>query len=75
MFDYFFGSPVSRILITAGIVLIVAGVLWPVLQRLGFGRLPGDIVFERENMRIHVPIATSLVISGLLTLILWLINR
>lgn len=75
MFDFFFGNPVSRILITIGIVLILAGVLWPVLQRLGLGRLPGDIVIERNNMRLYVPIATSLVVSVLLTLLLWLINR
>jgi len=75
MFDFFFGNPVSRILITAGLLLIVAGVLWPLLQWLGFGRLPGDIVIERDNMRLYIPIVTSLVVSGLLTLVLWLINR
>lgn len=75
MFDFFFGSPVSRILVTVGIVLIVAGLLWPVLQRLGLGRLPGDVVIERDNVRVYIPIVTSLVLSVLLTLILWLINR
>lgn len=75
MFDFFFGNPVSRILVTAGIVLIVAGLLWPVLQRLGLGRLPGDVVIERDNVRVYIPIVTSLVLSVLLTLILWLINR
>ncbi len=75
MFDFIFGNPVSRILITVGIVLIVAGLLWPVLQRIGLGRLPGDIVVERENFRFYFPIVTSLAISVLLTLVLWLINR
>lgn len=75
MFDFFFGSPVSRILVTVGIVLIVAGLLWPVLQRLGLGRLPGDVVIERDNVRVYIPIVTSLVLSVLLTLVLWLINR
>jgi hypothetical protein len=45
------------------------------LQKIGLGRLPGDIVVERENFRLYIPIATSLLISFVLTLILWLINR
>ena len=65
----------SRLLITFGIVLVVIGVLWPVLARLGLGRLPGDIVIERENFRLYIPIATSLLISLLLSLILWFLNR
>jgi hypothetical protein len=66
---------VSRWLIIFGVVLIAAGLLWPVLQRLGLGRLPGDIVIERENFRFYFPIVTSLVISVVLLLILWLLNR
>ncbi len=46
---------VRRILIVAGIVLLVAGLLWPYLTRLGLGRLPGDIVVERENFRFYFP--------------------
>jgi Protein of unknown function (DUF2905) len=41
----------SRCLITFGAVLIAAGLLWPLLQKIGLGRLPGDIVIERENFR------------------------
>jgi len=65
----------SRLLISFGIVLIVAGLLWPVLQKFGLGRLPGDIVVERENFRFYFPIVTSLIISLILTVILWLLNR
>ena len=68
-------SQVSRLLIIFGIVLVAIGVLWPVLARLGLGRLPGDIVIERENFRLYIPIATSLLISLLLSLILWFLNR
>jgi hypothetical protein len=57
------------------VVLIAAGLLWPVLQKLGLGRLPGDIVIERENSRFYFPIVTSLIISVVLSLILWLLNR
>jgi Protein of unknown function (DUF2905) len=65
----------SRWLIIFGVVLIAAGLLWPVLQKLGLGRLPGDIVIERENFRFYFPIVTSLIISVVLSLILWLLNR
>lgn len=56
-------------------MLIAAGLLWPVLQKPGLGRLAGDIVIERENVRFYIPIVTSLIISVVLSLILWLINR
>jgi hypothetical protein len=65
----------GRWLIIFGVVLIVAGLLWPVLQKLGLGRLPGDIVIERENFRLYFPILTSLIVSVVLSLILWLLNR
>jgi Protein of unknown function (DUF2905) len=66
---------VARWLIILGVVLVVAGLLWPWLSRLGLGRLPGDIVVERENFRLYIPITTSIVISLVLSLILWLLNR
>jgi hypothetical protein len=65
----------ARWLIILGLVLVVAGLLWPWLTRLGLGRLPGDIVIERENFRLYIPLGTSLLISLVLSLILWLLNR
>lgn len=65
----------GRWLIIFGVILIMAGLLWPLLQKIGLGRLPGDLVVERENFRLYFPIATSLIISVILTAILWLINR
>ena len=62
-------------MIIFGVVLIAVGLLWPVLSKLGFGRLPGDIVIERENFRLYIPIATSIIVSVLLSLLLWLLNR
>jgi Protein of unknown function (DUF2905) len=55
--------------------LIAVGIAWMVGERLGLGRLPGDIVIERGNTRIYIPIMTSLVISILLSLIVWLVGR
>ena len=65
----------SRWLIIFGFVLILAGLLWPLLHKLGLGRLPGDIVLERGNVRFYFPIVTSLVISAVISLILWMLNR
>lgn len=65
----------ARFLITFGIVMIVVGLLWPVIGKLGLGRLPGDIVIERENFRLYIPLGTSVVVSLVLTAALWLFNR
>ena len=65
----------SRLLIIFGLVLVAVGVLWPVIAKLGLGRLPGDVVIERENFRLYIPIATFLLISLLLSLVLWFLNR
>ena len=65
----------GRFLIIAGIVLVAVGIVWLVGERFGLGRLPGDIVIERENTRIYLPIMTSIVISIILSLALWLFSR
>lgn len=65
----------QRWLITLGIVLVVAGLLWPLLQKFGLGRLPGDIVIERGNFRLYLPLGTGVLISVVLSLVLWLLNR
>jgi len=44
-------------------------------NKIGFGRLPGDIVIERDNLRVYIPLATSLLVSVIISLILWLANR
>jgi hypothetical protein len=65
----------SRFLIILGLVLVAAGLLWPLAAKLGIGRLPGDIVIERENFRLYIPLGTSLLVSVVLTIIIWLFNR
>jgi hypothetical protein len=66
---------INRILIVAGVILVLAGLAWPLLARLGLGRLPGDIMVERGNFRFYFPLATSLVVSVFLTLLFWLFRR
>lgn len=65
----------ARWLIIVGFTLVVVGVLWPWLSRLGLGRLPGDIMIERGPVRFYFPIVTSLIVSIVISLILWLLNR
>jgi len=65
----------QRFLILLGLLVLGLGLVWPWLGRLGLGRLPGDIVIERENFRLYIPLATSLLASVVLTLLLWLFRR
>jgi Protein of unknown function (DUF2905) len=65
----------SRLLIIFGLALLALGLLWPVIDKIGLGRLPGDIVIERDNFRIYIPLATSLLVSVVLSILLWLLNR
>ena len=62
-------------LIAIGIVLLAVGPSWPWLTRLGLGRLPGDIVVERGGFGFYFPIVTCLIVSVVLSFILWLLNR
>ena len=63
------------ILITVGAVLVVAGLLWPWLSRLGLGRLPGDIRIETANGVFYFPLTTCLIVSAVLSLVVWLVRR
>jgi hypothetical protein len=65
----------ARFLIVLGVALVVIGLLWPYLSRLGLGRLPGDIVIERENMSFYFPLVTCLLLSLAFSLVFWLVNR
>jgi hypothetical protein len=65
----------ARLLIVLGLIILLAGLLWPWLSQIGLGRLPGDIVIERENMTLYFPLMTCLVLSVLFSLVLWAVNR
>jgi hypothetical protein len=65
----------AKVLILIGLGLIIVGLLWLAGERLGLGRLPGDIVIERDNFRLYLPLMTSLIVSIVLSLLLWLFNR
>lgn len=67
----------GRILIVFGLMLVAAGVLLTIGERLPIklGRLPGDILIRGKNSVFYFPLATSLLLSVLLTLVLWLFSR
>ena len=65
----------QRMLITVGVIFVVAGVLWPWLHRLGLGHLPGDILIERKNFRLYLPVTTMIIVSLALSLIVWLLRK
>jgi hypothetical protein len=65
----------ARFLIVLGLVILVVGLLWPYLSKLGLGRLPGDIVIEGENTTFYFPLVTCLLLSLVLSLILWIASR
>ena len=61
----------QRLLVALGLLLVAAGALWPWLAQLPWGRLPGDISIEREGFSFHFPLMTSLVVSVVLSLLVW----
>lgn len=68
-------SDVQKTLVIVGLLLLVIGLAWPWLGKLPFGRLPGDIVVNRENFRFYFPLTTMIIISILLSLIFWLFRK
>lgn len=65
----------QRFLVIVGLVILVLGLAWPWLSRLGLGHLPGDIHVERDGWSFHFPLTTSIVVSIVLSLLLWIFRR
>lgn len=65
----------QKLLIVFGAVMILIGLLWPWLSELGLGRLPGDLVIEREGFSFYFPITTMILVSIVLTLIFRIFGR
>ncbi len=65
----------QRTLVTVGFLIALAGLLWPWLSRLPLGRLPGDIVVDRPGFKLVVPFTSMILVSLLLSLIVWLLRR
>lgn len=65
----------QRNLLILGGVLVILGLLWPWFTKLGLGKLPGDIVIERDGFRFYFPLMTSLIVSLMLSVLFWLFRR
>jgi len=65
----------QRFLIGLGLVILLAGIAWPLLSRIGIGRLPGDIMIQRGGTSFYFPIVTCILVSIALSALIWLFNR
>ena len=65
----------ARLLVTLGIILVAVGLAWPLLGKLGLGRLPGDLHIQREGFSFYFPITTGLIVSAVVSLVLWLLRK
>lgn len=65
----------SRLLIIIGLAIAAVGVLWPLIARLGLGRLPGDVLIQRGGFTFYAPVTTCILLSIVVTLIFWLFSR
>jgi len=64
-----------RLLVTVGLLIALAGLLWPWISKLPFGRLPGDLVIDKPGFKLFAPFTTMIVVSVVVSLILWLLRR
>lgn len=65
----------SKFFIILGVIFILIGAFWPLLKKINFGQLPGDIIIKGENTIFYFPVVTSIIISIILSLILWFFNK
>ena len=65
----------QKALIVIGLAIVLIGIGWPWLSKLPLGRLPGDIVIDRENFRVYFPLTTMILVSVLLSALIWLLRR
>jgi hypothetical protein len=65
----------AKWLVIIGIILVLAGLAWPLLSRLGIGHLPGDIYIERKGFTFYFPITTGIVISLVLSILFWIFRK
>ena len=65
----------QKLLLVGGICLVIAGLAWPWLTRLGLGRLPGDIAIQGESGGFYFPIVTCIVVSVVVSLVFWIVGK
>ncbi|MGQ3888293.1 DUF2905 domain-containing protein [Legionella sp. CNM-1927-20] len=65
----------QKIIIVIGVIFIIIGLIWPFIHKLGIGRLPGDFLIKKGNFTFYFPLTTSIIISLIIMIILWFMNR
>ena len=65
----------QKILLILGISIVMAGLLWPWLSKIPFGRLPGDLLIVKPGFKLFFPIPSMLLVSGLISLLMWLLRK
>ncbi|MFZ2325244.1 MAG: DUF2905 domain-containing protein [Ignavibacteriaceae bacterium] len=72
---YYRRSNISKILITTAIILLAAGLLWPWISKLPFGKLPGDIIIDKPAFKIYIPITSMIIVSLIVSFVFWLMKK
>lgn len=65
----------QKTLVILGLVLLILGLIWPWISQLPFGRLPGDIVIKRDNFSFYFPVTTMVIVSLVLSLLVWFFRQ
>ena len=65
----------NKTLIIIGIIIIAIGLLWPIITKMPFGKLPGDITIKKEGFQLYFPISTMIVISIVISILFWLFRK
>jgi hypothetical protein len=65
----------QKSIITIGLLILLIGIGWPWLGKLPLGKLPGDIVINRENFRFYFPLTTMIILSAVFSFIFWLLRK
>lgn len=65
----------QKTLIITGLIIVVVGFLWPWIDKLPLGRLPGDIIIERPQTKVYIPVTTMIVVSLVISLLMWIFRK
>jgi hypothetical protein len=65
----------QKIIIIIGVIILLTGIFWPWVSKIPFGRLPGDIIIDKETFKLYIPITSMLIASVLLTVIFWMVRK
>lgn len=65
----------GKILIAAGIILLIVGIFWPFFSKIPLFKIPGDIIIDKPDVKIFIPITSMIILSVVLSLIIWLVKK